>query len=91
MNNSVGEYQYQLYFAVFLVDLDKNVLIPDFWCSEFDLAAAINGLLNRNTNRLIFYSPNANKEPDFTLAVRTKMDLNSDGCYFGKLLRAFSK
>lgn len=90
MNNSRDD-EYQLYFAVFLINHGKNILIPDFWCNDFDLAASINGILNRNTNRLIFYSPDMKKDPDFTLNVGAVVDLDSDGCYFGKLLRAFSK
>lgn len=85
------EIQYDLYFAVFLTDHNRNVLIPDFWCNEFDLAAAINYVLNKNENRLVFYSPDFNKLPDFTLPVGAIFDSNLDGCYFGKIIRAFSE
>lgn len=88
---SFEEIKYDLYFAVFLTNHDKNVLIPDFWCNDFDLAGAINGILNKNKNHLIFFSPDINKYPDFTLPVRETLDLETDGCYFGKILRAFSE
>lgn len=85
------EIQYDLYFAAYLQDFNKNVLIPDFWCNTFDLAGSINGGLNRNKNHLIFVSPDLNKIPDFSLPVRRTLDLQTDGCYFGKILCAFSK
>lgn len=83
--------EYHLYFVAFLNDHNKNVLIPDFWCDGFDLAKSINESLNRNENHLIFHSPNIKNDPDFTLPVRPTLDLNIDGCYFGKIVRAFSK
>lgn len=81
----------ELYFAAYLTDFKKNVLIPDHWCDTFDLAVSINDGLNKNQNHLIFVSPDLNKVPDFSLPVRKALDLTTDGCYFGKLLRAFSK
>lgn len=85
------EIQYDLYFAAYLNQPKKNVLIPDYWCDTFNLANTINGGLNRNENHLIFVSPDLNKIPDFTLPVREAFDPVGDGCYFGKLLRAFSR
>lgn len=85
------EIQQDLYLAAYLHDAKKNVLIPDYWCGTFDLAAAINGGLNTNQNHLIFFSPDLNKIPDFALPVHNKFDSNIDGCYFGKVTRAFSE
>lgn len=85
------EIQYDLYFAAFLNEPKKNVLIPDYWCDTFDLAKSINSGLNKNENQLIFFSVDLNKIPDFTLPVRRTFDPESDGCYFGKIVRAFSK
>lgn len=90
MNPDV-EIQYDLYLAAYLVDFKKNVLIPDYWSDTFDLAKAINYGLNSNENHLIFVSPDLNKVPDFSLPVRKSLDLKTDGCYFGKVLRSFSK
>lgn len=78
--------QYDLYLAVYLKDFNKNVLIPDFWCDTFNLAQSINEGLNCNKNHLIFVSPDLNKVPDFSLPVRDTLDLDADGCYFGKIL-----
>lgn len=86
-----AEIQYDLYFAAFLNGFAKNVLIPDFLCESFDLAHAINQGLNSNENHLIFFSPDLNKVPDFSLPVRETLNLEVDGCYFGKIVRAFSK
>lgn len=85
------EIQYDLYFAVYLNDHKKNVLIPDFWCESLDLARAINSGLNSNENHLIFLSSDLNKIPDFSIPVRKTLDWDVDGCYFGKIKRAFSK
>lgn len=90
MNPDV-EIQYDLYLAAYLVDFKKNVLIPDYWSDTFDLAKAINYGLNSNENHLIFVSPDLNKVPDFSLPVRNFLDLKTDGCYFGKVIRSFSK
>lgn len=89
--NTENEIKYDLYFAAFLTDHNKNVLIPDFWCNDFDLAHSINSILNKNKNYLIFYSTDMNKSPDFSLPVRADLDLTTDGCHFGKILRAFSE
>lgn len=68
------------------------MVIPDYWCDSFDLAKEINEGLNRNINHLIFYSPDLTKEPDFSLPVlKEKFDADKDRCYFGKIIRAFSK
>lgn len=85
------EIQYDLYLAAYLKDFNRNVLIPDFWCDTFDLAESINEGLNRNKNHLIFLSPDLSKVPDFSLPVRKTLDLNTDGCYFGKIVFSFSK
>lgn len=85
------EIQYDLYLAAYLTAHKKNFLIPDYWCDSFDLAKSINSGLNSNENHLIFVSPDLKKVPDFSLPVRATLDLNEDGCYFGKILRAFSK
>lgn len=90
MNPNV-EIQYDLYLAAYLVDFKKNVLIPDYWADTFDVAKAINHGLNSNENHLIFVSPDMDKIPDFSLPVRRTLDLKTDGCYFGKITRAFSK
>lgn len=90
MNPNV-EIQYDLYFAAYLVDFKKNVLVPDYWVDTFDLAQSINDGLKRSANHLIFISPDLNKVPDFSIPVRRTLDLKSDGCYFGKVTRAFSK
>lgn len=83
--------EYELYFVAFLNNQNKNVIIPYFWCDDIDWAKTINNGLNRNENHLIFYSPDIEKDPDFTLTTRSTFDSNSDGCYFGKLKRSFSK
>lgn len=80
-----------LYFCVYLNDYKKNVLIPDYWCQTLDLAKSINKGLNSNENHLIFLSPDMNKDPDFSIPLRETYDANVDGCYFGKLRRAFSE
>lgn len=85
------EIQYDLYLAVYLDDAKKNVFVPDYWCGTFDLASTINNGLNKHQNHLIFFSRDLNKISDFSLHVRTKLDSNIDGCYFGKVTRAFSK
>lgn len=86
-----SEIQYDLYFAAHLTAFKKNVLIPDYWCDTFSLAASINVGLNKNKNHLIFVSPDLNTVPDFSLPVREHLDLSTNGCYFGKIVRAFSK
>lgn len=83
--------QYDLYLAVYLNEPRKNVLIPDYWCDTFNLAKSINCGLNKNENHLIFFSPDLDKNPEFTLPVRETFDSDGDGCYFGKILQAFSK
>lgn len=83
--------QYDLYLAVFLNEHKKNVLVPDYWCDTFNLAESINSGLNSNRNHLIFYSPDHNKVPDFTHPIRRTLNLEADGCYIGKVIRAFSK
>lgn len=85
------EIQYDLYFAVYLTELKKNVLVPDYWVDTLNLAESINEGLNKNKNHLIFVSPDLNKEPDFSTSVRHTLDLDTDGCYIGKVVRAFSE
>lgn len=86
------EIVYDLYLAAYLNDHKKNILIPDYWCDSLDLARSINSGLKKNENHLIFFSPDLNKIPDFSLPIRRgALDLTRDGCYFGKILRAFSK
>lgn len=84
------EIQYDLYLAAHLDKPKKNVLIPDYWCDTFNLAESINEGLNKHKNHLIFCSPDLNKIPDFSLIPRETFDSNGDGCYFGKILRAFN-
>lgn len=86
-----SEIQYDLYFAAYLTEFKKNVLIPDYWVETLNLADSINEGLNKNKNHLVFVSPDLNKEPDFSLPVRHTLDLNTDGCYLGKVIRAFSE
>lgn len=80
-----------LYFVVYLNEHKKNVVIPDFWCQSLDLANAINNGLNSHDNHRIFFSADINKDPDFSIAIPETFDEKVDGCYFGKLCRAFSK
>lgn len=83
---------YDLYLVVNLTGLKKNVCVPDFWCDSFDLAKQINEGLNRNENHLVFFSSDLSKEPDFSLPVsKEKFDDTTDNCYFGKIIRTFSK
>lgn len=91
MAGQVDEF-YDLYLVVHLTGLNKNVLISNFWCDSFDWAKEINEGLNRNSNHLIFFSSDLKKEPDFTLPVlKEKFDANEDHCYFGKIIKVFSK
>lgn len=83
---------YDLYLVVHLNGLQKNVCVPDFWCDSFNLAQQINEGLNRNVNHLIFYSSDLTKEPDFSLPILNgRFDDANDHCYFGKVIRTFSK
>lgn len=91
MASQTGD-MYDLYLVAHLTGLKKIVRIPDFWCDSFDLAKQINEGLNRNSNHLIFYSSDISKEPDFSLPVlKGKFDDENDHCYFGKIVKTFSK
>lgn len=59
---------------------------------QFDLAKSINEGLNRNENHFIFFSADLNKHPDFSMeAWNGTFEAEVDRCYFGELIRAFSK
>lgn len=63
-----------------------------YWIANFDWGKSINEGLNRNENHLIFFSQNLEKDADFSLPVyKGSFDPSVDRCYFGKLVRAFSK
>lgn len=81
-----------MYFGAHLTAQKKNVLIPDYWIANFNWEKSINEGLNRNENHLIFFSSDLAKDPDFSMpASKSSFDPTVDKCYFGKLVRAFSK
>lgn len=83
---------YDLYLGVCLTAQRKNVLVPDYWCATFDLAKSINEGLNRNENHFIFFSADLKTKPDFSMeAWKGAFEPEVDRCYFGKVVRAFSK
>lgn len=82
---------FNLFYSAILVKYKKNVIIPHNWCKTLNIAETMNEGLNRNTNHVIFYSVDMDKQGNFELPIDKILDLNEDGCYWAKIVRCFGE
>lgn len=61
------------------------------WIYELSPAKTLNNRINRNQKHLIFWSPNINRQPDFSLPISNVYFNDRDGMYRGKILKCFGE
>lgn len=77
-----------MFFAVILFDKTK-LCIPAGWLQNIDIVRCFNNAHKRYEKKVIFYSSNEHRSPDFLLPIRNKFDENTDACYNAYVVKAF--
>lgn len=77
-----------MYFVVLLMDKTK-LCIPAYWLQHINIVDCFNNLFKRNAKKVIFYSFDESKAPDFLVPILSEFDVNNDACYHGYVLKAF--
>lgn len=77
-----------MFFGIILVDRTK-LCIPASWLQRINIIDCINNLNKRNEKKVIFYSNDEAKSPDFSLPITSQFDACNDACYFAYVLKAF--
>lgn len=79
-----------MFYVVHILSTERrNLLIPSYWCFGINIENTINDGINRNKKRLIFYSEDQSKNPDFLLPVSTMFNEELDACYHGHIIKFF--
>lgn len=78
-----------MYFAVFLIDSEINLLVPAKWIFFLNVNDIANNGIFSTEERLIFFSENVDKSPDFFAPVRRHFIRNVDACYHANIVKVF--
>lgn len=77
-----------MYFAVILVCKTK-LCIPASWLRNINVVDCFNNLQKRSVKKVIFFSFDESKAPDFLLPIINDFDDKNDACYHAYVLKAF--
>lgn len=70
--------------------LDKTkVCIPASWLQNINIVDCFNNLFKRNEKKVVFFSFDESKAPDFSLPIFDKFDCENNACYQAFVLKAF--
>lgn len=78
----------KMFFSVILLDKTK-LCIPAAWLQHIDIVRCFNNIHKRHEKKVIFYSSDELRTPDFLLPISDEFDENSDACYHAHVLKAF--
>lgn len=78
-----------MYFAVFLIDSEINLLVPAKWIFFLNVNDIVNNGIFTTEEHLIFFSENVDKTPDFFSPVRRHFIRNVDACYHANIVKVF--
>lgn len=77
-----------MYFATTLVDKTK-LCIPAAWLQHINMVQCFNNVFKRYEKRVIFFSIDEEKSPNFLLPICNVFDEKIDACYEAFVMRAF--
>lgn len=82
-----------MHIAIILTENKTLLTIPLTWIYEYkkNLVQSYNGGARRWKKELIFYSTDAECEPDFDLEIQRDFDPSSNACYIANILKAFEE
>lgn len=78
-----------MFFPVALLDKTK-LCIPVGWLQNIDIIGCFNNAHKRHEKKVIFYSHDELRSPNFLLPISDVFDENSDACYRAYVLKAFN-
>lgn len=78
-----------MYFAIFLIDSEINLLVPAKWIFFLNINDIANNGIFSTEEHLIFFSENIDKSPDFFTPVRRHFIRNVDACYHANIVKVF--
>lgn len=71
-----------MFFAITLVDKTK-LCIPAAWLQHINMVECFNNVFKRHEKRIIFFSVDEEKSPNFLLPISNAFDEKSEACYEG--------
>lgn len=77
--------------VVRLKKLRDNIVVQDKWVENMYNAKTKKYGCPPTRQKVIFYSPNENEIPDFSLTVQDNFDATVVACYQGYILKTFGK
>lgn len=77
--------------AVLLPECNYKIVVRNSWVNIPITEAITNVGLKPHSTCTVFYSPDKQKNSDFTLNVSDQFDETRDGCYKANVLRSFRK
>lgn len=77
-----------MFFSVILLDKTK-LCIPAGWLQHIDIVRCFNNVHKRHEKRVIFFSSDELRTPDFLLPISNAFNEDSDACYHAHVLKAF--
>lgn len=80
-----------LYSVVTIKKWKTKFVVKTAWCKGMNRAKVKKFGCRRTTERTIFYSPNLDETPNFSLPIHRDFDLKQKGCYKGFVLKTFSE
>lgn len=80
-----------MYFAVYLISSKINLLVPAKWIFCLNINSMANNGIFTVEKHLVFYSKNADTNPDFFSPIKRKFDSSIDACYYANILKVFGK
>lgn len=78
-----------MFFAVILTKSRTLLTIPAQWCYRIDIVRNYTSGLRQWKDKIIFYSPNEAKDPNFRLGIENEFDPEKDACYMANVLGTF--
>lgn len=75
-----------VYLACISVENRKLFVIPISWCFGIDIVRCLNDGIRQRKNRLVFWSKDQTKVPNFCLKVQNQFD-GKDACYIANILK----
>lgn len=79
----------KLCFVVHVTKYKENLWIPGKFVYNVNLAHGLNDGVGHNNNRLIFYSSDKTKQPNFLLPIATTLNTDQDACHMAKIVKAY--
>lgn len=77
--------------VILLTEPKRLAVVPMSWFPSLDIVQIFNRGVSRTKNHRLFYSPNREDEPDFTLPVQRNFHQDIRASYEGKILSAWGE